>query len=474
MAQFLNTKNEIKEQGGSILILTLVFSAVFVMLFSGLVGFIYMQHKHSLEKASWYEALNVAEAGLNYYRWHLSHNPDDLKDGTGGAGPYEHIYSDLESGAIGRFSLEISGDNSCGLTSGITITSTGWTDKFPEVKRKTRAKYVRSTVADYSFIINDNVWVGADHKITGPYHSNGGIRMDGENNSIVSSAKETWLCTSSFGCNPSSEKPGIFGSGPNSNLWRFPVPVLDFNGITMDLARIKSSAQSGQGLYFGSSGASGYHVNLKQDRTVDVYKINSLNRINAYSVEEGWHDEYSIIGSESFLGNYSIPQDCGVIFIEDNLWVSDLTQGSKVKGKITLVSADLINFGRDTNIWLGGNIEYTIKDGSDGLVLIAENNNLIVPNSPNDLFLDGVYVAQKGKFGRNHYTGQAMKKNKLTIFGSVVSNGRVGTKWTCNGLFCSGYKDRETNYDSKLSSNPPPFLLPTSEEYEFKEWEEVE
>ena len=62
------------------------------MLFSGLVGFIYMQHKHSLEKASWYEALNVAEAGLNYYRWHLAHNPDDLQDGTGGAGPYEHIY----------------------------------------------------------------------------------------------------------------------------------------------------------------------------------------------------------------------------------------------------------------------------------------------------------------------------------------------------------------------------------------------
>ena len=96
MAQFSKTENETKEQSGSILILTLVFSAVFVMLFSGLVGFIYLQHKQSVQKVSWNEALGIAEAGLNYYRWHLAHDPDDLQDGVGSPGPYEHEYFDPE------------------------------------------------------------------------------------------------------------------------------------------------------------------------------------------------------------------------------------------------------------------------------------------------------------------------------------------------------------------------------------------
>jgi len=462
------------KNSGTILVLALVFSSIFLVMFGGLAGFILLQHKQSLEKADWNQALEIAEAGLNYYRWHLAHAPDDLQDGTGSPGPYEHQYSDPEGGAVGKYSLEINAANQCGAVSGIAISSTGWTDKFPNVKRKVQAKYVRPTIADYSFVINDNVWVGADHQITGPYHSNGGIRFDGTNNSLVTSAKQTWWCSSSFGCNPAQEKPGIFGAGPNSDLWRFPVPPFDFNAITMDLAEIKNLTQSGQGLYFGPSGAEGYHILLKDNRTLDAYRINSLNRVYAYDLEQGWHWEYSIIGSESFLGNYQIPQDCGLVFIEDDLWVGGLSQGSKVKGKITVVSADLINPMGTTDVWLGGNIAYTATDGSDGLLLIAERNNLIVSNSPDDLNLDGVYVAQTGKFGRNHYSGSDMKKNKLTVYGSIISNGRVGTKWTCNGIFCSGYKERQTNYDSKLSLNPPPFLTAISQEYQLKDWEEVE
>lgn len=463
-----------RKNSGVIVMLVLVFGSVFLILFSGLSGFILSQHKQSLEKASWNQALEIAEAGVNYYRWHLAHAPQDLQDGTGLPGPYEHDYFDPEAGAVGKFSLEISGDVQCGLTSGIKIASTGWTDKFPNVKRKIATKYVKPTIADYSYLINDNVWVGADHEISGPYHSNGGIRFDGANNSLVSSAKEKWNCTSSFGCNPAQEKPGIFGSGSNSDLWRFPVPPFDFDGVTIDLANIKNLAKAGQGLYFGPSGAKGYHLYLNDNRTADVYRINSLNRVWAYSLEEEWHWEYSVIAGESFLGNYSIPEGCGLIFFEDNLWVSSSARASLVKGKMTIVAADLINPNGKADIWLGGSIQYTVKDGSDGLVLIAQRNNLIVSNSPDNMFLDGVYVAQKGKFGRNHYAGSDMKKDKLVIYGSVVSNGRVGTKWTCSGIFCSGYNERESSFDSKMSLSPPPFLPATSEEHEFKEWEEVE
>ncbi|MFQ5454196.1 MAG: hypothetical protein ACE5D6_08425, partial [Candidatus Zixiibacteriota bacterium] len=423
------------------------------------------------------EALEIAEAGLNYYRWHLAHDPNDLQDGTGGPGPYVHQYSDPESGVIGSFSLDITGKQNCGFTSGVTITSTGWTDEHSDIERTVQAKYVRSTVADFSYLINDNVWAGADREIKGPYHSNGGIRMDGENNSLVTSARETWWCTSAFGCSPAQEQPGVFGAGENSDLWRFPVPVFDFDGITIDLAQIKGLTQGGQGLYFGPSGKEGYHILLKADRSMDVYEINSLSSVQAYDSEQGWHTEYSVINSESFLGNYNIPGDCGLVFMEDNLWVGDLNEESKVKGKVTIVSADLINPGIETNIWLDGSIEYTVKDGSDGLVLMSQNNNLIGLYVPDNMALEGVFLAQTGHFGRNYYSSSYSpyyKRQKLEMYGSVVSNGRVGTKWSCSGIYCSGFKKRENTYDPGLSFNPPPFLPATTEKFEFKEWEEVE
>src|SRR4051812_45558191 len=47
------------------------------------------------------QAFNIAEAGINYYLWHLAHNASDFKDGLStpatpdanlGYGPYVHQY----------------------------------------------------------------------------------------------------------------------------------------------------------------------------------------------------------------------------------------------------------------------------------------------------------------------------------------------------------------------------------------------
>lgn len=467
----------IKNEKGSIITLVLVFGSIFTIMFAGLFGFIMVQHKNSLRKVASAEALEIAEAGVNYYRWHLAHDPNDLQDDTGVPGPYEHDYYDPEGGLLGKFSLDILGEQECGMVGGVSIISTGWTTQFPNTRRTVRVKYVQSTVADFAYLLNANVWAGADREIRGPYHSNGGIRMDGENNSLVTSAQETWLCTESFGCDLPEEKPGVWGSGENSNLWRFPVPTFDFNGITMDLAAIKNLTQGGNGLYFGSSGDNGYHVILKADRTMDVYTVTSLDSVYAYDSDRGWHWEESVVGAESFLGNYSIPSDCGLVFMEDNLWVSSLDEASKVSGKITLVSADLFDPSEETDIWVAGSIEYTTRDGSDGLVLLAQRNNLVSLYMPDISILDGVYVAQTGHFGRNHYPdwySPYNKRDKLEIYGSVVSNDRVGTKWSCSGIYCSGFNKRENTYDAELSFNPPPFLPAISEEYGFSEWEEVQ
>ena len=168
-------------QAGIITTLTMAFGGIFLLVLGGLFGFIMLQNKLSVQKVAFEQALQAAEAGIEYYKWHLSHFPEDLQDGTGAPGPYEHTYLDDEGKVTGRFSLSIGGQNLCGEVGAVTITSTGWTEQFPDTQRTVQVTYVRPSVAEFAYLLDANVWAGADREIKGPYHSNGGIRMDGEN-----------------------------------------------------------------------------------------------------------------------------------------------------------------------------------------------------------------------------------------------------------------------------------------------------
>ncbi len=462
---------------GIITAYVLVFGAIFLILLGGLLGFILLQLRHSAQRIAWNEAFQIAEAGIHYYRWCLN-NEVTQNCLT------EKEYQDLAGNSIGKFSLEIDTTSNCGLTISQKIVSTGWTYKYPEIKRKIAISYGRESVAKYSYILNSNVWVGADHEIRGPYHSNGGIRFDGENQSTVSSAQETWLCTSSFGCYylacPSGcvreglacRCPGVFTTTGNSNpdLFSFPIPPFDFNAITVDLAQMKSASQS-SGIYLPPSKTidpkgKGYHLIFKSDGTVEVRIITGLSPTLAYSLEEGWHYDYFTITSEYTYKTYTIPSACSVIFVEDNLWPEGV-----IKGKVTVASANLINPNLDTDVILQANIDYTLKDGSDGLTLIGERNILIGPQSPNIMELRGIFVAQKGRFSRNHYPSNI--REKLEIYGSIISNGRVGTKWVSGSQVVSGYLKRETYVDPYLLYNPPVFTPFISPQYKIISWEEL-
>ena len=482
-----------KKQQGAILPLVLVFGAVFVILLVSLLSFVVVQSRSARQEVSKVRALNIAEAGLNYYRWHLAHDEDDVQDGQGWCctsppcsvcGPYEHQYEDPESGLVGYFSLEIEAKEQCGQITAVTITSTGWTEDFPDLTRKARVKYIRPAVSDYAYLINDNVWAGSDRNISGPYRSNGGVRMDGTNNALVTSAQEDWACTDSLGCSSCPDDcnweggncmcPGVFttANGKN-NLFSYPVSNFDFDGITMDLANIKNLTDTqGQGIYLGPSAGQGYHLIFNGD-SVDVYRIDNLDNVDAYNSEIGfWHEEDSLIASETFLASYNIPSSCSLIFVEDDLWVEG-TVGSK----ITTVSADLIDPNQETDVWINGDITYTSYDGSCGFVLLGQHNVLIGLEVPDDMRLDGVYIAQSGRFGRNSYSffdSPWHKRNSLEMFGSVVSNGRVGTKWFSGPFWTSGFDNRINTYDPSQAYNPPPFLPFTSEEHAFKDWEELE
>lgn len=465
-----------KTPRGAFVLLILVFSAVFMTLIASLAGYIFVQKKVQLAEETKQKAANLAEAGLEYYRWHLAHFPNDLKDGTNNAGPYVHTIVDPEGGTLGTYSLSIGGTVSCGSVTDVAITSTGTATEDPKYTRTLLARYTRPSVAEFSTIVNSNVWVGGDRVITGPYHSNGGIRMDGTHNATVSSGVSSWLCTSSFGCSPSSNQNGVFGGGSPTNLWNFPAAPIDFNGISIDLAKLKGYATS-TGKYLAPSGNYGYKIVFKNNGTFDAYKVTGTQLVWGYSLENGWVQERTVISTLGPGTNYAIPAACPVVFVEDNAWIEGV-----VSGKVTIAAADVTNSNVDRSIVIPNNITYAHATG-DGLTAIGEQDVLIGLDTPDVMNINGIFIAQKGHFGRNHYVTSGTQglpasldpyvtRSTLNTNGTVVSNGRVGTKWTSGGTFVSGYSQRNDSYDRSLAAGPPPFTPATSDDFKFVLWQD--
>jgi hypothetical protein len=173
---------------------------------------------------------------------------------------------------------------------------------------------------------------------------------------------------------------------------------------------------------------------------------------------------------------------CPVIFVEDNLWLDGI-----VDDKVTIAAADVTTANVDRSIILNGNITYA--NTTSGLTAIGEQDVLIGLQSPDVMTLNGIFIAQKGSFGRHHYcqndcTSQQgnqglpgthdeyVFRSTLSITGTVVSNLRYGTKWTSGNTFLSGYGQRYDSYDVTLSKDPPPFTPATSDDYKFVDWRE--
>ncbi len=261
-------------------LLVIAFMGVFALILSAVGGFALELAKYGRGLANREEALHSAEAGLEYYRWFLAHNPDNLTNGTGGAGPYTYTVTDPEGGTVGSASLSVSASAQCGVNQWIDITSVGTASADAHYARTLFARYMRQSVAAYSYVLNTSVWAGADRTITGPYFSNGGIRMDGANNSDVSSAQATWNCTTSYGCDPAqSNAPGVVGTTTTSGkaLWEYPVASVDFGAIASNFATLKSPTQNNGGLYFAPAARAasqrGYNRIFISNGTVTVNRV---------------------------------------------------------------------------------------------------------------------------------------------------------------------------------------------------------
>ena len=456
------------------------------MITSAFIGYVITQNKILDQKVELQLAGDVAEAGLNYYKWFLAHYPDDVTDGTGLPGPYVHTYSDPEGAAIGEFSLEISSSTYCGDVSSIEVSSTGSIYQNPDISRTISARYARPSVAEYAYIINSPVWAGSDRVINGPYHSNGGIRMDGTNNSVVTSGQADWYCDSSFGCSPAGYTDGVFTTTANANpaLFSFPSAPINFTGLTVDMAVMKDRAQNAGGIYIAPSGNYGYQVIFNANDTITVNRVTGTQQYWGYNSVDSWELERHVITNTSFFNTYTIPSDCPLIYVQDKVWLE-----GDVASKVTIAAADVTSGSINPDIILTRDINYTSASTS-GLLAVAENNVLLGLDASNNLDLNGIFVAQNGRFGRNHYCENCREqpywwspyrglpssldpyvfRNSLDMNGTIVSNGRVGTQWTSGGSAVSGFLNRTNTYDRNLVLDPPPLIPRTSDVSVVSDW----
>lgn len=448
--------------------MTIVFSAMALsMVVTGISGFAFMENRAARQKHASETAFQIAEAGLEYYRWHLAHDEDDYTDGTGQPGPYAHNYLDKDGNKIGEFSLQITPPAGSSI---VTVESTGYTSLYPNTQRKVRARIGFPALTDHAFLTNSDVWIGDTEAIHGKLHANGGIRFDGAADALVTSAKETYVCKPIFGSGcKNTVKPGIWGAGGPITFWQFPLPAFDFNGITIDLAKIKTGAQS-NGIYLSSSGKKGWHLKFKSNGTFDAYKITAFYSIPSpgygKDVNNVKHYESYDIKTETFIQNYTIPVN-GLVFVEDNVWVDGI-----VRGKVTVGSGKFpVSPATYTSIIIPNNLVYSAKDGSDVLGLMAQNHVLLPRLSPDTLEINAALIAQNGSAQRFYYPGNIL--NSLTTYGSVISNGVWTWSWvTMGGAIVSGYKNTNTTYDANLTYGPPP-SFPVGTGYKLISWEEI-
>ncbi|MFH1661722.1 MAG: hypothetical protein ABIA02_01340 [Candidatus Falkowbacteria bacterium] len=470
-------------QRGTMLMVALLATSIFLALMGGLASVGVYQQKLYRQQTAKHQALHVAEAGINYYRWLLAHDHEDFYDGTGvdpgpagePYGPYTHTYTAPSSGIQGTYSLEITPPITGSTIVG--IKSTGWMNDYPNLKRTIDVRYGIPSFAIYNVAVNSNVRFGPDTEVFGPLHSNGGIRFDGVAHNIVTSGVNCYDDPDTA-YSDACERPGVWTNEADESTvflvgYNFPVPVIDFNSVTADLAQIKADAQA-DGMYLAYDNR-GYRIHFNADGTFDVYDVNQLMPNGQICEESGcawpsaWKNTSYDIQTEVLLSANNPMPNNGLIFVEANAWVDGI-----VNGRVTVASGRFPeNPNNYTNITIVNDIVYNSNDGSDVLGLIAQRNVQIGYYSEDDLEIHAAILAQHGKFHRPYYyyyewTHSHNDRTTITVYGAMAMNERYGLHWCCPS---SGYTTRNINYDSNLIYGPPP-SYPTTGEYAFISWEE--
>ncbi|HSR89371.1 MAG TPA: hypothetical protein VLK22_03185 [Candidatus Udaeobacter sp.] len=468
-----NYKRFLKNKRGNILLFVMVFGTISLsIIVLGLSGYAVAENTASNRKHNREMALQIADAGINYYRWHLAHSKTDYYDGHGTStpGPYVHDYKDKDGKVIGQFSLVIT-KPSTGSTV-VTVQSTGVLNSQTNSQRIIKARLGFPSLADFAVLQNANLF------LTGPsfgkIQANGGIRFDGVANAPVMSAMATYTCPTihcSGNTSSRSNKPGVWGAGGPTTYWQFPVPAKDFSAVTAKLAEIKAATMAeggGNWPYLSSSGQLGWRIRFINNGTVSVSKVLTCTAHAGKDRDPDTGTTFDVnptpcIDAKTFGSAtvHTIPTS-SYIYVDDNVWVDGV-----LKGRVT------VGGGVGKFMVINGNLTYLAADGTNNLGLIADQNILLPYSSPDTLNIDGALLSQNGTFKRYNYSGSGSPvKTALNVFGSRILYKVGGVSWLSGNNVVSGYQTQTYNYDANLTYGPPPGF-PVGSEYNLISWEVV-
>ena len=451
------------DQRGSMLVFILIFGSVATtIIISGVATYGIYENQISNRKHQRDMAAHIAEAGIDYYRWHLAHNPTDYADGTGQPGPYVHNYNDKDGNLIGYFSLNITPP--LVGSSVVMVSSTGWTAVKPEVRRTLQVRVGFPALTDNTFLSNANMSFSATSVVNGTTYSNGGIKFEGTSDSWVRSAQETYRYNN-------QTKNGVWGGGGPQSFWEYPVPAVDFFSVSADLASIRDSADDG-GIHLTSSGDEGWHIRFT-GTTFDLFRVTSRDCYygqGRWRYRRGWRWYGSVycndIRNETFVSSQPIPAN-GAIFVEDHVWVD-----GTVDGRVSLGVGRFPVQEPYADIYVTGNLLYNERSADDVTGLIAQGNIVIPYEVPDVMTIEAALLSQFGTIHRPYYWNNV--KTSLTIFGSQIYYLQGGMKWTNQyGNVVSGFTNTNYLYDGNLRYYPPPGF-PVGDTYDLISWEEVE
>ena len=454
-----------KKRQGQLSVGILFFSAIALILVSGFVFLATSFLQLSVRDINKTQAFAIAEAGIDYYRWHLAHAPQDFEDGTGHAGPYVHMYYDKDGTVLGQFSLAIT-PPSAGSTV-VTVQSTGSVVADSSIQKIITVRFGIQSFAKYAWAEGASDVFGTGAEVFGPIYINGGLHFDGIAHNLVQSSfthytdggADQWGVYTTRGTDdphyptPLPSRPDVFMAGRNVG-----VPDLNFDKISQDLVDIETAA-SATGMYFASSGAKGYDLVFATSGIFSVYTVNTTSTQGSCNYER-W-----TVQTETLKATGTIPAN-GDLFFDDNLWVRGQVQGKRV----TVGAAHFPdNISTRKNITVNSNLRYTNYDCSETVALIAQNNLNIGYSSDNNLRIDAALVAQNGSIGRDPFSagscGASSTRNSLTMYGTFVDK-------LIRGL--STYNTRTYVYDSNLLYCPPPSFPITTDQYTQISWDEVQ
>ncbi len=481
-------------ESGYVLILVMLVMVAIGLLGALLLVQVQVNQQHVQRDRAYNQSLAIAEAGLNQSLWMVASGTtnEELNWAIPGASEetpnrMTYAYTDPYDGSVqGEYTMAITPPSA--QDSEITVTVTGESYQPVEQSRTVSAKLGRPAFSEYVLLVNEEVWIGGPLTRVwhGKTHSNTGICIDTANvTDTISSARRTYN-SAMFGGNHDGVWSGhdytVLPSNPSRALWQFPVPAVDFGTVTSDFVELNSLAQgTGVNLPYSTAGVhdsrQGWYIKLLPNKKYQIRRVTNESESRTYQTgnKVGGYLDWVNPPSPISAGTYDYPED-GVIYVNDNVWVD----GTNLHGHITIASSGQLNPSSKraaTSIHVIGDLEYSAKDGTVSVGLIAQNNIEIPAYAPYmkggtistmDMEIDAAVIAQQGaEFCRAADLG-GPTRDLLTFYGSVSSYLRPYRYSTGGGGFTNG----ANTYDPFLLHQPPPHF-PLVGTYQILNWQEL-